>query len=248
MKKILLALVFVIGISAISQAQYRAEAGDKNLEVNFAPLGGTPVSIPGIKFRSFMSATSAFRLGVFIGYNNTATTTQEEDFDEDNNNEQLTLELKDKMSTFSIAIQPGIEKHFAGTERLSPYIGGFLNLGYTSKTDYSESQTIVGDVTDTDLFLGDMKTKTGQLNLGLNAVAGFDYYFAAKVYIGAEVGFGFAMNNDFKSKVTENTTELNTNGDALIQVTNESESILDNKSNFQIGPNVIGQIRVGWLF
>jgi opacity protein-like surface antigen len=248
MKKLILALVFVIGVSAISQAQYKPEAGDKNLEINFAPLGGTPVSIPGIKFRSFMSATSAFRLGVFVGYNNTTTITQEEDFDVDNNNEQLDLELRDKKSTFSFAIQPGIEKHFAGTDRLSPYIGGFVNLGYTSKTDYSESQTVTGPITDTDLFLADTKTSTGQLNLGLNAVAGFDYYFAAKLYIGAEIGFGFAMNNDFKSKVTENTTELNDANDAFIQVTNTGESILNNKSTFQVGPNVVGQIRVGWLF
>lgn len=248
MKKLTLALTFVIGVSAISQAQYKPEAGDKNLEINFAPLGGTPVSIPGIKFRSFMSATSAFRLGVFVGYNNTTTITQEEDFDVDNNNEQLALELRDKMSTFSIAIQPGIEKHFAGTERLSPYIGGFVNLGYTSKTDYTESETVTGPVADTELFLADMTTKTGQLNLGLNAVAGFDYYFAAKLYIGAEVGFGFAMNNDFKSKVTENTTELNDANDAFVNVTNETESILNKKSNFQVGPNVVGQIRVGWLF
>jgi hypothetical protein len=246
MKKLILALVFVIGVSAISQAQYKPEAGDKNLEINFAPLGGTPVSIPGIKFRSFMSATSAFRLGVFVGYNNTTTITQEEDFNDDN--EQLALELRDKLSTFSVAIQPGIEKHFAGTERLSPYIGGFVNLGYTSKTDYSESETQTGPIADTELFLADMTTKTGQLNLGLNAVAGFDYYFAAKLYIGAEVGFGFAMNNDFKSKVTENTTELNEAGDALVNVTNETESILNKKSNFQVGPNVVGQIRVGWLF
>jgi opacity protein-like surface antigen len=246
MKKLILALVFVIGVSAISQAQYKPEAGDKNLEINFAPLGGTPVSIPGIKFRSFMSETSAFRLGVFVGYNNTTTITQEEDFNDDN--EQLDLELRSRLSTFSVAIQPGIEKHFAGTERLSPYIGGYVNLGYTSKTDYSESQTQNGPLTDTDLYLADMTKKTGQLNLGLNAVAGFDYYFAAKLYIGAEVGFGFAMNNDFKSKVTENTTELNNDGDALVPVTNETESILNKKSNFQVGPNVVGQIRVGWLF
>ena len=248
MKKLILALVFVIGVSAISQAQYRPEAGDKNLEINFAPLGGTPVSIPGIKFRSFMSATSAFRLGVFVGYSNNSTITQEEDRDEDNNNEVIALELRDKMSTLSIAIQPGIEKHFAGTERLSPYIGGFINIGYTSETDYTESETETGPVADTELFLADMTTKTGQLNLGLNAVAGFDYYFAAKLYIGAEVGFGFAMNNDFKSKVTENTTELNGDGDAFINVTNETESELNKKSSFQVGPNVIGQIRVGWLF
>lgn len=247
MKKIIFALTFIFGVSAVAQAQYKPEGGEKNVEVNFAPLGGSPIGLPavGLKFRSFSANNNAIRLGVFVGYDNERTITQEEDFD---GNEQLDLELAERMSSFTIAIQPGYEMHMTGTDRLSPYWGGYLNIGYTSNTDYEEMQTVVGDATDPELFLADMTEKTGELNLGLNLVTGVDYYFAEHIYIGAEVGFGFSMSNDLKSTTTVNGTELNDDGDAYIEFTEETETIEGNSNGFQIGPNVVAQIRAGWLF
>ena len=246
MKKIIFALTFIFGVSAVAQAQYKPEGGEKNIEVNFAPLGGSPVALPfGLKFRSFSANNTALRLGVFVGYDNTSTITQEEDFDDDN--EQIAIELSDRMSSFTIALQPGFEKHLTGTDRLSPYWGGYLNIGYTSNTEIMEMQDFIGDGTDPGLQVGDTKTTTGELNLGLNLVSGVDYYFAEHIYIGAEVGFGFAMSNDLKSKETINTTELNDNGN-WVDVTEENESIVGQERGFQVGPNVVAQIRAGWLF
>lgn len=246
MKKLVFSLALVFGATSIAQAQYKPEAGAKNLEVNFAPLGGTPVSIPGIKFRSFNANNNALRLGVFIGYQNSSRVTQEEDFDDDN--EQIALELMEKSNSFTIAIQPGYEWHMAGTERLSPYTGVFANIGYTSNTETTESQTVVGDFGDTDLFLADQVDKSGTLNLGLNLVAGFDYYFAQNLYIGSEIGFGFAMSNDLKNKTTVNSTRPNSDNTAFIQYSEETEGVMNNTKGMQIGPNVVGQIRVGWIF
>lgn len=193
--------------------------------MNFAPLGGTPVSIGGIKYRSFKSETSAFRLGVFLGHASTSTVTQDE------NSQTQLVELKDKNSTTTISVQPGIEKHFAGTDRLSPYIGGVLNIGYGMTSKRVESQVANQGV-------GATITKGGTLDLGLNAVAGFDYYVANKLYVGTEIGFGVAMKSDLTKKVSYDN----------IEGMQDSESKKDNKSQFNVGPNVVGQLRLGWVF
>jgi hypothetical protein len=221
-KAILLAAVVALTAST-ADAQYKPEAGERTLEVNFAPLGGTPISIGGIKFRSFTSETSALRMGVFLGYGSTSTVTQDED--------SIQVELSDKESTFSINIQPGIEKHFGGTERISPYIGGVLAIGYETTTEKEESQVA-------DRGVGTTTTKGGNFSIGLNAVAGFDYYVAQKLYVGTEVGFGLALSNDMTKKVTYDN----------IEGAEDSESNVDTQSRFDLGPNVIGQIRLGWAF
>lgn len=225
MKRVILLAALVAVTAGAANAQYKPAAGDRNLEVNFAPLGGTPVTIAGIKYRSFKSESSALRLAVFLGFGSTTTVTQDEDT-------QLDLvELKDKKGSFDISIQPGIEKHFAGTERLSPYVGGVLALGYGTTTEKEESQ-------QPDQKVGTTTTKGGSLTVGLNAVAGFDYYVANKLYLGTEIGFGVALNKDMTKKVTYDG----------IEGAEDSESNVDNKSIFNLGPNVVGQLRLGWLF
>lgn len=225
MKRALFLAAVISVVATTANAQYKPAAGERTLEVNFAPLGGTPVSIGGIKYRSFGSETKAFRLGLFLGYGSTATVTQDEDGDADQ------VELKDKKSTFTISLQPGIEKHFAGTERLSPYIGGVLSIGYGMTNEREEQQV-------PDEAVGATITKGGSLDLGLNAVAGFDYYVANKLYLGTEIGFGVAMHSDMTKKVTYDN----------IEGAEDSESKVDNKSTFNVGPNVVGQLRLGWVF
>lgn len=223
-KAILLAAVVALTANTAS-AQYKPVAGDGNLEVNFAPLGGSPITIGGIKYRSFKSETSALRLGVFLGYGSSSKVTQ----DENTTLEQV--ELSDSESSFSINIQPGLEKHFAGTERLSPYIGGVLALGYTATTEKEEQQV-------PDKKVGITTTKGGNFSVGLNAVAGFDYYVASKLYLGTEIGFGLALSSDMTKKVSYEN----------IAGAEDTESNVDNQSRFDLGPNVIGQIRMGWVF
>ncbi|MBX2972856.1 MAG: hypothetical protein KF797_07130 [Flavobacteriales bacterium] len=225
MKRVLFVAALSAGVAGTASAQYKPAAGEKTLEVNFAPLGGTPVSIGGIKLRSFGSETTAFRVGVFLGYGSTSKVTQDED------SQAQLVELKDKNSTTTINLQPGIEKHFAGTDRLSPYIGGVLNIGFGMTSKREESQVANQGV-------GAKITKGGSLDLGINAVAGFDYYMAEKLYLGTEIGFGVGMTSDMKNKVSWDN----------VQGMQDSESNVNNQSKFNIGPNVIGQLRLGWAF
>lgn len=231
MKRHVMAVAVVMACIATAQAQteYRPAGGEKNLELMFAPLGGSPVSMAGIKFRKFNSATSALRLGVFVGFQNKTTILQNE------NTQAGLAEEKKKEGNFTIAIQPGIEKHLKGTERLSPYFGGYLDLSYAAKSKKEDLQ----DVGSTKV--GYTKTNGGDLGLGLNAVAGFDYYFAKSLYLGSELGFGVAAKMPMKDKTEtlsfDNGNEVTTNSDSK-----------GKESSIQLGPNVVGQLRLGWLF
>ena len=233
MKRHLLAVTALVAGIASTQAQeqYRPVGGEKNLELMVAPLGGSPVTMAGIKYRHFGSATSAMRLGVFLGFQNKTTILQDEDSQTD------MLELKKKESSITIAVQPGLEKHMTGTDRLSPYIGGYLDLNYTYKNKKEETQLNATKV-------GYDQTKSGSLGLGLNAVAGFDYYLAKSLYFGTELGFGVSATMPMKNK-TESVTLDPVSGN---EVTTSGDSKKDNMSSIQVGPNVVGQLRLGWLF
>ncbi len=237
MKRHLLAVTAFVAAIASTQAQeqYRPVGGEGNLELMIAPLGGSPVTMAGIKYRHFGSATSAMRLGIFLGYQNKTTITQDEDAATD------MLELKTKESGITIAIQPGIEKHMTGTDRLSPYIGGYLDLNYSTKNKKEEDQL---NLNDNKREIGYTKKNSGNLGIGLNAVAGFDYYLAKSLYFGTELGFGVAATMPMKNKVEV----VEANSDNTGTATSNSDSKTDNVSSIQVGPNVVGQFRLGWIF
>ena len=230
MKKYLLAATAFVASVASTQAQFRPAGGEKNLEVMIAPLQGSPVSIGGIKLRKWGSATSAKRISVFLGYDNSSKVTQDED------SQTQAPELKTTNSSITVSLQPGFEKHKTGTERLSPYMGGYLDLSFGTTNKKEENQQPGNKV-------GYTQTKGSNLGVGLNAVAGFDYYLAKSLYLGTEIGFGVAAKLPMKKTVE--TVTFDPNG---AQTTVSGDSKKDNENTIQLGPNVVGQLRLGWLF
>jgi hypothetical protein len=224
MKKIFLfaAAAMFIGTAANAQDVYKQTGGEQNIEVLFAPLGGSPIGINGIKYRKFTSATTAWRAEVFLGFSSATTVSTEFD----SNFEPV--ELNDKSSSFDIVLSPGLEWHLPGTDRLSPYYGAVLNIGYSTSTDKSEFLAPNDDIEENT-------TKNGSLGLGLAGVGGFDFYFADNIYMGAEIGVGFGFNSDFDT-VMESTVS----GSETVET--------PNGSSLNFGPIVQGSIRLGILF
>ena len=200
-------------------------AGANNLEVQFTPLGGSPISIAGIRYRHFTSPLSAFRANMYVGYSRTAQVTQ----DEDTKNGNDKKELNKYNSTFDLGIRPGIERHFTGTRRLSPYVGAELDLFYRYTRETSEFQ--VGSDVKEEMT----KNKDGFFRVGVNAVAGFDFYIAKHIYLGAELGFGIAY------KRASTKVVVPSEGDQV-----ETRDGSKNEVNF--GPNVVQAIRLGFIF
>jgi opacity protein-like surface antigen len=227
MKRVMMlaAAALMIGGTAQSQDVMKQTGGEKNIEVQFAPFGGSPISMGGIRYRTFQSASMAYRAEVFLGFGSNTDV-----IGVATNGDEATR----SSNTFNIEINPGIEWHLPGTDRLSPYYGAALNLGYSrtgSKTDelgFSEGNLIV---------LEDVETRSdASMRLGLFAIGGFDYYFAHNIYLGAEIGFGMVFVNQFDT-VTETTTGNET-------TTTESP----NGSSFNLGPGAQARLRLGILF
>lgn len=229
MKKVLIiaAAALFIGSTASAQDVMKQTGGEQNLEVMFAPLGGSPIGINGIKYRSFSSATTAWRATVFLGLGSKTTKTLGGGSDGED-------ELKTTKSNFDISIRPGIEKHFLGTDRLSPYYGAEALIGFGTKSEKSDQiyDPMEGDFTS-------VKTSSqGSLTLGVNGIAGVDFYFADNIYLGAELGFGIAYTMEMK----ETQEFLTGDGDEVDSVE------VPGGSSFNVGPNVVGAIRLGFLF
>ncbi len=223
MKKFFLiaAAALLIGTAAQSQDVKKQQGGEQNLEFLFAPLSGSPIGINGIKYRKFTSATTAWRASVFLGFN-TSTDKRLEGFGDDE------TELKDTHSNFDIVIAPGIESHFAGTDALSPYVGAEATLGFSSTTNKNEFLDFNDKVYEN-------KIKDGSISVGVNAFAGMDWYFAHRIYLGAEMGFGILFTTDMDTKYSSDA---------------EGAEDYDspNGSSLGIGPNVVGKLRLGFLF
>lgn len=228
MKKILL-IALGAGLFVVPAQAQKQAGGEKNLEVHFAPLGGSPISIDGIRFRKFNAAgNSAWRVNLFIGLNSEEEITQQANA----TTTPATPELTKKSSGMTIGLSPGYEKHMAGTANLSPYWG--VELAFTlASSNVDELKNDPGNpggtYTDTD------KNKDGYTSIGLNIVAGCDFYFSKSIYLGAELGWGFATmmkaDEEMSSTLAGSTTVTNKQG-----------------STFNLGPNNVGQIRLGFLF
>ena len=104
---------------------------------DFTSTGG------GIQGKKFISESAAYRINVSLSF----------------------VQIED-VSGMEITLQPGYEKHFRGTKKLSPYLGSDFTVGFSS-------------MEDTDL-----------LAIGFGSIAGFDYYIAKKLYLGLELKYG----------------------------------------------------------
>ncbi len=205
MKKLLLfSAMLCFGIMTFAQKQ---QTDSKTVEVNFTPWGNAPISINGIKVRKFTDDYNAVRLEVNLGFNsNKDVSAQAGVMGDDNNSNEL---LYSKSGGFNFMVSPGVEKHFDGTNRLTPYVGGILNFGFNSSSateEYWSPNKIEalndGDLTNnfTDFVKWEQKTKNGGIMLGLAAVAGMDFYFADNIYFGTEISFGFGFNSTSVTK------------------------------------------------
>ena len=272
MKKVVLFIALVATTVAGAQAQ-KFQGGEKNLEVQFSPLSGNPIGINGLRFRMFNSESSAIRVGFSVGGSND-TKVKEQPYEIPTGTTVTNMpELYSTSKSFNFSIRPGYEKHFAGTDRLSPYVGAELLFSMESSS-YSEEYS--GAVTAADVdseFAAKWSTwsltrSEGSTTFGLNAIAGADFYFVDNFYLGVELGLGFqntkhknseiegdyanilfynpeqpAINQTFIDMLDQDALTLK--WEPRTSVGNESNGAFKNSS---WGPNFQSTLRLGWLF
>lgn len=178
-----------------------------------------------LRFRYFFSDQLALRIGATVGFN------KEVDNIYGGTEDALKGTVKTNEGTYMLNI--GVEKHFNGTDRLSPYVGADLTIGTQT---YSEKGTDT-DGTIYDATLSYSQKGANTFLTGIRAVVGADYYFSKHVYLGAEAGLGFLYGQEGK------TTMTTTVGSTVDKVTFKSAG-----SMTQLTPSIVTGIRIGFVF
>lgn len=207
MKKLLLIAAFA-GMAGAAWAQ-KPVKGDVTAEMAlnlsnlglFTPGNGSPFQLYNgnlLRGRYFIKDNMAIRGGLSIATDGSTTNFKE--------NPDGTGGSGSVKRTFSdITIMPGIEKHFSGGEKLSTYVGADLMISMASaKETWSNtngSGTSYGDFKATVDGGWSNSARSSGSGFGVRVVAGADYYFLEKVYLGAEMGWG-VMNGSGKDITT----------------------------------------------
>ncbi len=256
MKKITLFSLFCfipfLGVSAQDSLQvnsgadsFKAGRGNVATELNVNPFRGDIAfnnALNQVKFRYFASDGLAIRLAFAASsVRNQVNNTQPY------GTNPTTFEHLRKSGTWGLNF--GLEKHFTGTRRLSPYIGA--ELTFTNKS--SSDEIVNGGVTTkvkgawvaTSYTPGfppsTSYTERGFIRFGANLVSGFDFYMARNFFLGYEFTLGFASTR-FKD------VDVSTIYSAGTSPGGNSNNVKNDERSFSAGPGLINGIRIGYVF
>lgn len=244
-------ILFAAALLCLAGTQVQAQkqiGGDKNLEFQFSPLGGNPIGINGLRFRLFNSENSAIRVNFFLGSSTITDVISQEGAINAESPVSPMLQSYDR--AFDFTIRPGYEIHFDGTDRLSPYVGAEIDFGVGSTSTETEKWSL-DNLTDLSVGKNVVWSETegnSYTRLGINLLAGFDYYFTDNLYLGAELGFGFS-NTSFGDDTFEvsNTAAWSYGFSGGATLGEDLPAAVVNGSEFNVGPTVNGRIRLGFL-
>ncbi len=222
-------LAILVGAIALTGSTFAQKATAENPYSLEGQIGFNTSTLsfaaPAIRFRYFVKDNIAAR--VTLGVNNTSTTTNVFEKESDNSGANGTSVVKANGWNASI----GGEYHFTGTDRLSPYGGLDIVFG-------GGKASTVNTNSDGTSYVADFKhtTEAKTSAMGVNLVAGTDYYFAENFYVGLELGLGFRS-----TKTKAGIDDITTGGNTTHNDSNEAKT-----SN--VGNNFISNFRLGWRF
>ncbi|EJF11784.1 BT1926 family outer membrane beta-barrel protein [Pontibacter sp. BAB1700] len=191
---------------------YKPTTGDITTEVSVNLEYGTFLNGGQLRVRKFTAENKALRLGTSLDYTYSK------------------MDAEVYSSTFGISLVPGIERHFGGTNRLSPYIGVELPIGFRTSKYETDHYTVKGSTAYNS------SADRANFNIGLNGLAGVDYYVAPRFYVGFELGAGVRYNkyNDIETTFKRD-------------LPNSSQE-LEGYHSISFSPFSTGGIRLGFVF
>jgi hypothetical protein len=222
-----------------TQKSLKPGIGNLTTELNVNPFNGQVSlnnSLNQIKFRYFTSPTVALRLGFNISRIDST-------YNVDNPYGTNSYFDNDSKKSTTVGFNLGIEKHFTGTKRLSPYIGADLSI-----TDRSSSENISNNQSTTTVTnawyysyynnntLITQIQQPGYTRYGLNLFTGFDFYIARHFFFGYEFNYNISKTNWKDVSVTTTPS------------TGATTNASTKNSNFTFGPSLINGIRLGYSF
>ena len=213
-------LMFTLAAFAVAFTSANAQkqlGGEHNVEVSFNPFGANPINASVIKYRNFLDDDAALR--VTLGLNNTSNSylvVPENSLQEAGATGTLThpdLFLTNDHSRLDLGI--GYEKHFKGTDNLSPYLAVGAGISMNSLTLQRERFSALNldgstvnsgfwsdepDPANWGVWSYSNEIKSTTINVDL--LFGADYYFNDAIYVGFEAGLRFAQTSGITSTIT----------------------------------------------
>jgi len=218
-------LTFVIMAFAIVSFAQKPAAGNLATEANFNLSNfNDNFTLPALRFRYFVADDLAVRADLSLS-GNTATTNFAENAD--GSGALGSRELK--TSGFGIGL--GVEKHFGGNDRFSPFALAQFSFNSNSSTETWADYNGGGYVKD---FTGSIEG--GSSVIGFNLGLGADYWINNSFYIGTELGLGL---NSSTTKEGSTTTNDGTNP--------EVKFTTPEASSFGFGQSINPAFRIGFL-
>ena len=217
-------LMFTLAMFAVALTSANAQkqlGGEHNLEVSFNPFGGNPIDASVIKYRKFLDDDAALR--VTLGLNQSSdkylvVPTNSLRLPGTPLDDALThddLFLTNDFTSLNLGL--GYEKHFKGTDNLSPYIA--ISAGYSANTIVLErehhSALNIEDGSSVGSWQQELNSDewgkwsytntvaSNQMNFDL--LFGADYYFNDAIYVGFEAGLRYARSLGVTSTITTDT-------------------------------------------
>lgn len=180
----------------------------------------------GLNGRYFSNSQLAFRFSY-----NTITSKQVSNFYENSDGSGGSGSYTEKSNNHVLFL--GVEKHFKGTKRLSPFVGVELGYGFGKQKGN-------GDNADETSYQKDFELEIEQKfnGLAINAFLGFDYWITEGLYIGIEYApLGKTFNRSSDGTRTETTSGMSVKTIKPKSVYNELSSL-----------NAMPFFRLGWRF
>ncbi len=202
MKKIIVSLALLLGSTFVLTAQedtLKSRDGDWGFVLNLTGLIDN-ISIGNVSdgnnnnailAKHHLTDDKVLRLGLGLrSINNNTFTADSISIGSGN---RALQEYDSTETRFDFSISGGIEKHLGTTRRLDPFVGGELSIGRIGATKI-DANTDITDITGTRNISHIIQTDGG-FNFGLNAIAGFNYFFAERISIGAEFSLGYMYSS-----------------------------------------------------
>lgn len=216
-------------------------------ELNFNPFKGNLSlnnSLNQIKVRYFISPDIALRLGFHASQKDSTANVN-------NPYGPQGIFVKNERKSTLIGLNFGVEKHFKGTRRLSPYIAADISVSSKSANqeikDNGVSTSIKNGWLET-IYLPNNQSYYTQLQenaytrYGINLITGFDFYIAKDFFFGYEFNFNLSKT-EYKNIRTTVTGQNTGTGQPT---TNFNDTGKKSASTF--GPTLINGVRIGYSF
>ncbi|MEY4002858.1 MAG: hypothetical protein RIT07_900 [Bacteroidota bacterium] len=224
MKKIYSMALCLMALGLFSQ---KPEEKNVTTELGISPgNGGNTVNTFGINGRYFVKTNLALVLGLGASYSQDIDNFAE---NADGTGEEGSFTSRSRYTEIAL----GVQKHFSGTSRLSPFMGADLLIG----ADGSHQE---GDDANSSGYIKNYSYERDAqaVQAGIRATLGFDFWVAKGMYVGAIYHPLIIVTQ------MQGDTETTSGSNGSTTKTVNPGGIYSSLSTF----GQVGSIRVGWLF